>query len=159
MAAIAAVDVATWDLKAKAGGMPHQPLGRASRTGLLTCHHASGKTTDELLDSIREHQEQGCTAIRVQKGVHGLKSIHGIASHSTFETNAGTRDDHEPGQQGTRPAEENREAPRLVSQHRTLRWPSARSSTRSGTTRRSSASRSSTTSAWSTGVSGRGREE
>jgi len=67
MAAIAAVDVATWDLKAIGGGMPHQPLGRASRTGLLTCHHASGTTTEELLDSIREHQERGRTALRVQR--------------------------------------------------------------------------------------------
>jgi mannonate dehydratase len=107
MAAIAAVDVALWDLKAKAAGMPlYQLLGGASREGLLAYGHASGRTLDELFDSIREHQERGYKAIRVQTGVPGLRSIYGIASNATFEPNAGVRYDFEPAQRGDLPAQE-----------------------------------------------------
>ena len=107
MAAIAAVDVALWDIKGKAAGMPvYQLLGGASRTGLLAYGHASGASTEELFDSIRAHREQGYRAIRVQTGVPGLKSIYGIASNATFEANKGVRYDHEPAQRGALPHEE-----------------------------------------------------
>ncbi|ROS54199.1 D-mannonate dehydratase ManD [Frigoribacterium sp. PhB24] len=107
MAAIAAVDVALWDIKAKVAGMPlYQLLGGASRTGLLTYGHASGKDLEELFDSVRDHQEQGYQAIRVQTGVPGLKSIYGIASNATFDANSGVRYDHEPAQRGALPNEE-----------------------------------------------------
>jgi len=107
MAAIAAVDVALWDVKAKVAGLPlYQLLGGASRTGLLTYGHASGKDLEELFDSVRDHQEQGYKAIRVQTGVPGLKSIYGIASNATFDANSGVRYDHEPAQRGALPAEE-----------------------------------------------------
>ncbi|VXB45852.1 D-mannonate dehydratase ManD [Frigoribacterium sp. 9N] len=107
MAAIAAVDVALWDIKAKVAGLPlYQLLGGASRTGLLTYGHASGKDLEELFDSVRDHQEQGYRAIRVQTGVPGLKSIYGIASNATFDANSGVRYDHEPAQRGALPNEE-----------------------------------------------------
>jgi mannonate dehydratase len=81
MAAVAAVDVALWDIKAQAAGMPlYQLLGGASRTGVQAYGHASGRDLPELLDSIRARREEGFTAIRVQSGVPGLETIYGISA-------------------------------------------------------------------------------
>src|SRR5918994_1663437 len=81
MAAIAAVDVALWDIKAQAAGMPlYQLLGGASRTGIRAYGHASGRDMAELFDSIRARQEQGFRSIRVQSGVPGLDTIYGIGN-------------------------------------------------------------------------------
>jgi mannonate dehydratase len=80
MAAIAAVDVALWDIKAQAAGMPlYQLLGGASRSGIRAYGHASGRDGAELADSIRARLEQGFRAIRVQAGVPGLETIYGIS--------------------------------------------------------------------------------
>src|SRR6188768_2178685 len=79
MAAIAAVDMALWDIKGKAAGMPvYQLLGGASRRGLLAYGHASGKDLPEIFDSVRAHLDKGYRAIRVQSGIPGLGSVYGV---------------------------------------------------------------------------------
>jgi mannonate dehydratase len=94
MAAIAAVDTALWDIKAKAAGMPlYQLLGGASRRGALAYGHASGRDIPELLDSVRAHLEDGYRAIRVQTGIPGLDSVYGVA---TASAGSGERPDYEP---------------------------------------------------------------
>ena len=103
MAAIAAVDVALWDIKAKLAGMPlYQLLGGASRRGLLAYGHASGADIPSLFDSIDEHLQLGYRAIRIQTGVPGLGSVYGVASGG----GAGPRYDYEPARRTAVPTEE-----------------------------------------------------
>jgi mannonate dehydratase len=105
MSAIAAVDVALWDLKAKAAGMPlYQLLGGASREGITAYGHASGRDTEELFDSIRHHLQLGFRAIRVQTSVPGINALYGVPT--TSPTPGGRHDDYEPAQRTPLPAEE-----------------------------------------------------
>lgn len=108
MAAVAAVDMALWDIKGKAAGMPvYQLLGGACRTGALAYGHASGRDIPELLDSVREHLADGFRAVRIQSGIPGLDSVYGVAASAAGD---GDRYDYEParrtGAAHPRPTEE-----------------------------------------------------
>ncbi|GAA2795833.1 D-mannonate dehydratase ManD [Crossiella cryophila] len=80
MAAIAAVDLALWDIKAKVAGLPlYQLLGGASRDRVRTYGHAAGRDLPELFDSVRARQAEGYQAIRIQSGIPGLQRVYSIA--------------------------------------------------------------------------------
>ncbi len=80
MSAIAAVDTALWDLKAKAAGLPlYQLLGGASRERVRVYAHANGRDIDETIAELQRHAALGYTAIRVQSGVPGLRKVYGVA--------------------------------------------------------------------------------
>jgi mannonate dehydratase len=85
MSAIAAVDMALWDIKGKAAGLPlYQLLGGAARDGCMVYGHANGKTIEETVDNARHYAEQGYKAIRLQSGVPGLASTYGVSKDRYF---------------------------------------------------------------------------
>lgn len=79
MTAIAAVDVALWDIKGKALNTPvYNLLGGKSREGVLVYAHANGADIAEAVDSVQQHQALGYLAIRAQAGVPGVASSYGV---------------------------------------------------------------------------------
>jgi mannonate dehydratase len=79
MAAIAAVDTALWDIKAKVAGLPlYQLLGGKSRDGAMVYTHASGNTIEETLEKAQKCIAEGYKAVRLQAGVRGLKATYGV---------------------------------------------------------------------------------
>ena len=85
MSAIAAVDMALWDIKAKAAGLPlYQLLGGRCRDGAMVYCHANGTTIEETLEQAVSYREMGYRAIRLQSGVPGLKSTYGVSGERLF---------------------------------------------------------------------------
>ena len=85
MSAIAAVDTALWDLKAKAAGMPlYQLLGGASRSGVMVYGHANGRDIAQTVEEVQRYKEAGYKAIRAQSGVPGLEKVYGVGRGAMF---------------------------------------------------------------------------
>ena len=85
MSAIAAVDTALWDIKAKIAGLPlYQLLGGASRSGVMVYGHANGNTIEETIAEAQKYKALGYKAIRLQAGVRGLKSTYGVSKDKLF---------------------------------------------------------------------------
>ncbi|HKQ16775.1 MAG TPA: D-mannonate dehydratase ManD [Steroidobacteraceae bacterium] len=86
MTAIAAVDVALWDIVAKLANMPlYQMLGGRSRNGALVYGHANGRDISHTSDEVRRHIEMGFLAVRAQCAVPGLEKTYGISSAKAYE--------------------------------------------------------------------------
>ena len=79
MTAIGAIDMALWDIKGKAAGMPvYQLLGGRSRSGVGLYAHANGSNTEETLCKAGELVEAGFRAIRIQSAIPGLNPTYGV---------------------------------------------------------------------------------
>src|SRR5882757_6269695 len=79
MSAIAAVDTALWDMKAKSLNTPlYQLLGGASRDHVMVYGHASGADIEDTVKAVAHYVELGYKAIRAQSGIPGLASTYGV---------------------------------------------------------------------------------
>ncbi len=95
MTAIAAVDMALWDIKGKALNTPvYNLLGGASRTGVMVYGHANGRDSEETSDQVAKYKEMGYLAVRAQSGIPGLPSTYGVAGDKLF---------YEPAEKGLPP--------------------------------------------------------
>jgi L-alanine-DL-glutamate epimerase-like enolase superfamily enzyme len=64
-AAIAAIDIALWDIKGKALGVPvYQLLGGLARDKVITYNHNVGETIEELVESCQRSVEAGWKVLR-----------------------------------------------------------------------------------------------
>lgn len=79
MAAVAAIDMALWDIKGKVAGLPvYQLLGGKCRQGITLYAHANGETIEDTLDKVQECIDQGFKAVRLQTAIPGLKETYGV---------------------------------------------------------------------------------
>ncbi|HEX2999214.1 MAG TPA: bifunctional D-altronate/D-mannonate dehydratase, partial [Armatimonadota bacterium] len=72
MAALGAIDIALWDIKAKLAGMPlYQLLGGKAREGVSCYGHAGGTDPVAVEDSVRGFMARGYRYVRAQQGGYG----------------------------------------------------------------------------------------
>ena len=63
--AIAAIDIALWDIKGKALGVPvYELLGGLARDKIVCYPHVTGASTEELVENARRHVEEGWKFVR-----------------------------------------------------------------------------------------------
>lgn len=95
MSAIAAIDMALWDIKGKALNTPvYNLLGGRSRKGVMVYGHANGKDIAEAVDEVGKYIDQGYLAIRAQCGIPGLPSTYGVSKDKMY---------YEPAEKGLPP--------------------------------------------------------
>src|SRR5579862_9725001 len=77
-AALAAIDLALWDIKGKQAGLPvYQLLGGKARDSVMCYSHASGRDAMETEDSARKLIERGFKVVRCQVGPYGGAGVLG----------------------------------------------------------------------------------
>ena len=85
MTAIAAIDMALWDIKGKAFRTPvYNLLGGKSRNAVLVYGHANGRDLEETGDEVAKYISLGYKAIRAQTGIPGPPSTYGVAKDKMY---------------------------------------------------------------------------
>ncbi len=78
MTAIAGIDVALWDIKGKAAGLPvYQLLGGKTRSKIKVYGHANGNSITETLETLGKLINQGYKAVRLQCAIPDLEGTYG----------------------------------------------------------------------------------
>ncbi len=79
MTAIAAIDMALWDIKGKALNTPvYNLIGGKSRDKVLVYAHADGKDIEQTVDKVGEKMDAGFLAVRAQCGIPGVADTYGV---------------------------------------------------------------------------------
>lgn len=95
-AALAAIDMALWDIKGKAYGVPvYQLLGGLARQKVRVYGHVTGKSASEIAAQARQRAAKGITAIRF-RGFHSYDDVdlhdHRLAVEQQVEYIAAIRE-------------------------------------------------------------------
>ncbi|WP_396600571.1 hypothetical protein [Algibacter sp. R77976] len=78
MAAIGAIDVALWDIKAKVSGLPvYQLLGGKSRKAVSVYAHVNRETIEDVLNNLETAINNGYKTVRLQCTIPGSKGTYG----------------------------------------------------------------------------------
>lgn len=86
MTAIAAVDVALWDIKGKALNTPvWNLLGGRVRDGIMAYSHVSARNVSEASEKVLEKIASGFRAARVQVSVPGIEEMYGTPSSNAYK--------------------------------------------------------------------------
>jgi len=97
MAALSAIDVALWDIKAKSLNTPlYNLLGGKSRERVLVYAHANGPDLPAAVDAVGRAMDAGYRAVRVQSGIPGVGHSYGVAKSNR---------PYEPAEAGLAPEE------------------------------------------------------
>ncbi len=95
LTAIAAIDMALWDIKGKVLNTPvYNLLGGRSRQGVMVYGHANGNDLQHTVEEVGKYIDMGYLAIRAQSGVPGLPNTYGVSKDKLF---------YEPAEKGLPP--------------------------------------------------------